>query len=109
MKTSEFDEVVKRAIDRSLNVLVYKAQEYAREDDRLHNFNRGAEIAGETREKVLKGFFLKHLVSVFDIIDDIEKGKIPSRAYVDEKLGDSINYLLLLEASLVNRINNVNE
>lgn len=108
MKTKEFDSVVNRAVQRSLDVLVHKAKEYARGEDRLHNFNRGAQVAGESRERVLKGFMLKHLISVFDIIDDIDAGKIPSREYVDEKIGDSINYLLLLEASLVDRIEKSN-
>lgn len=107
MTTEQFDNIVERAVERSVNVLVHKAKEYAVDGDRMHNFNRGAQISGETREKVLKGFMLKHLISVFDIIDDVEKGKLHPREYLDEKIGDSINYLLLLEASLVDRLNNV--
>lgn len=105
MEISEFDEVVENALKRSKHVLIHKAKEYAKEGDRLHNFNRGSEIAGCSREKVLKGFLLKHLVSVFDIIDDIDKGIIPERAFIDEKIGDSINYFILLEASIVDKIN----
>lgn len=106
MDSKQFDEVVERALTRSMEVLVHKAKEYAMGGDRLHNFNRGAQIAGSSRERVLKGFMLKHLISVFDIIDNIDKGIIPSREFIDEKVGDSINYMLLLEASLVDKINN---
>lgn len=106
MDTKSFDEVVERALVRSREVLIHKAKEYAQDGDRMHNFNRGAQISGESREKVLKGFMLKHLISVFDIIDNIDKGVIPTREFVDEKIGDSINYMLLLEASLVDRMNN---
>jgi len=40
---------------------------------------------------------VKHLVSVFDLIE----GRIPtSQEMIDEKIGDMINYLILLEAVL---------
>lgn len=104
MTSERFDEVVKRGLNRSFTVLVEKAKEYAMDGDRLHNFNRGSQVSGESRERVLKGFMLKHLISVFDIIDNIDKGIIPTEEFIDEKIGDSINYLLLLEASLHDRL-----
>lgn len=106
MNNESFEIVLNKALGRSKYVLGEKAKEYVRNGDRLHNFNRGAEISGESRERVLKGFMLKHLISVFDIIDDLDKGILPSRELVDEKLGDSINYMLLLEASLNDKIDN---
>ena len=73
--------------------------------DRLYNFKRAAEISQTTPQKALIGMFLKHLVSVFDLAD----GKLESTpAMVNEKVGDAINYLILLEAILKeNRINPV--
>jgi hypothetical protein len=43
---------------------------------------------------------VKHLVSVLDIVDDHAKGDKRRIGLVDEKLGDAVNYLVLLEALL---------
>ena len=40
---------------------------------------------------------VKHDVSVDDIVDDLKRGVVPPKEFVAEKIGDSINYLLLLE------------
>lgn len=105
MNTQQFDDIVKQRCDKIINTLSVKAKEYVRGDDRLHNFNRGAEISGITRERVLHGFMLKHFISYLDMLDDIDKGNIPSNEHIDEKVGDIINYFLLLEASIKDRNN----
>lgn len=105
MNTNEFNKIINRRLDESKRILIEKAKEYAKGDvDRLHNFNKAAQITGESREKALFGFFLKHLVSVMDIIEDIDI-KVPTQALTDEKIGDCINYLLLLEASIADKRN----
>lgn len=103
MKTIEFEAVIERRLELSKQILINKAKEYAKGDDnRMHNFDKASQITGECREKALFGFFLKHLVSVMDIIDDMNKRMtyVPAKELVDEKIGDFINYLLLLEASI---------
>ena len=54
----------------------------------------------ETR--VLDGFLLKHLLSYYDVLDDMDKGKYPTDEYIDEKFGDIINYFILQEAQIKN-------
>lgn len=106
MKTIEFDAVIERRLELSKQILINKAKEYAKGDNKMHNFDKASQITGECREKALFGFFLKHLVSVIDIIDDMNKNTyIPSKELTDEKIGDAINYLLLLEASIENKRN----
>lgn len=103
MTTKDFDIVVNHRLEECKRVLIEKAKEYAKGDeDRMHNFNRAAQITGECREKALFGFFLKHLVSVMDIIDDMNSNPnyVPNKALTEEKIGDAVNYLLLLEASI---------
>jgi hypothetical protein len=107
MNTEQFDKVVSNRLDAIKSTLISKAKEYAKGDeDRLHNFNRGAQITGQSREKVLQGFMLKHLVSVFDMIDDPSKA---TEYMINEKVGDAINYLVLLEASFKDRLNEQNK
>ena len=105
MNTNDFNKIINRRLDESKRILIEKAKEYAKGDeDRLHNFNKAAQITGESREKALFGFFLKHLVSVMDIIEDIDI-RVPTQTLTDEKIGDCINYLLLLEASIEDKRN----
>lgn len=105
MKDKEFQEVLTQRLKKIEQTLGQKAKEYAAEGDKLHNFNVGARITGQIREKVLWGFALKHYISFMDILDDMELGKLPSEAMVDEKIGDLINYLVLVEASIKDKLN----
>jgi hypothetical protein len=41
---------------------------------------------------------------VQDLVNDLDAGRLPSMELVNEKIGDSINYLLLLKACLVERV-----
>jgi hypothetical protein len=96
MNSADFDRVVRLRVDSIVKTLSYKAKEYASED-RLYNFKRAAEMSRTTPIEALKGMMLKHLVSVFDLME----GKLENTAYlVNEKVGDAINYLILLEALL---------
>jgi hypothetical protein len=104
MDSNQFDEVLESRLRAIKEVLVLKGKEYRRNEDPLHNFNRGASLSGQIREKVLWGFALKHYISFMDILDDIEKGNMPSKAIVEEKIGDLCCYLILAEASIKDRI-----
>jgi hypothetical protein len=103
MSPEDFDKLVVERCDKIRQTLVMKSKEYSRNGDRLWNFNRGAAISGISRERALHGFMLKHFISYLDILDDIDKGNIPSNDTVDEKVGDIINYFILLEASIKER------
>lgn len=107
MIQEKFDKVVENRLQSIKDTLLLKGKEYASDTDKLHNFNKASEITGECREKVLFGFALKHLVSVMDIIDNMNKDNkyIPSQELTSEKCGDLINYILLLEASIEDRRN----
>jgi hypothetical protein len=104
MEIAHFDEVLEDRLKKIRLSLLIKGKEYRRNNDPLHNFNRGAELSGQSREKVLWGFALKHHVSFLDMLDDIDMGKFPKRETVDEKIGDLINYLILCEASIKDKI-----
>ena len=100
MDSKKFDEVVERRLELIRKILATKRAEYAPDGgDRLHNFNRAAAMLGCTREKALIGMWTKHIVSILDIVDNIEIMK-PSIALIEEKIGDAVNYLILLEAML---------
>ncbi len=103
MNAKCFDEIVERRIKRIRTLLTQKRAEYAPDGgDRLHNFNRAAAMLQCTPEKALVGMLAKHIISILDIVDAIPN-KNPSMETIDEKLGDFINYGILLESMLMER------
>jgi len=105
MTEQDFDILVQQRVQKIQQTLIEKGKEYRRGNDPLHNFNVAATLGNTTREKALWGFALKHYVSFMDILNDIEKGTLPKEEVVDEKIGDLINYLILCEASIKDKIN----
>lgn len=101
MTAEDFDTLIlNRRLELTRMVLARKAGEYATTIDRLHNFKRAAAMTGQTPLKACVGMMVKHLVSVFDLVD---AAAMPSTSVLDEKIGDSVNYLILLEALFVDR------
>jgi len=96
-----FNDLVAHRCEKIQATLCKKEEEYAINGDRFHNFRVAARMDGETPEKALKGMWLKHLVSVFDMI--AYPGDV-TEYMIDEKIGDCINYLILLEGLLRERI-----
>ena len=107
----EFDNVINEQLESCKQTLVVKGKEYRRNDNPLHNFDVGQQqsTTGETREEVIYGMARKHWISIQDIRNDIKEGKLPTKAMLDEKFGDFINYLLIEKASIVDKINIYNE
>lgn len=100
MNIKQFDYIVEKRTENIKNILSIKAKEYRRNDNPFHNFEKGAKITNQNSLRVLHGFLLKHLISYEDMLDDIDKGLVPTEEYVDEKLGDIINYFVLQEAQI---------
>jgi len=95
MKALEFNELLNARIKKITETLGQKALQYESKVDRLHNFKVAAQLSNSTPEKALWGMAMKHLVSVTDLIS----GQLENnRKNIDEKIGDMINYLILLEA-----------
>jgi len=97
MTNADFEEVLQRRLGQIMKVLSYKAVEYAQADDRLYNFKVAARLNNTTPVKAAWGMATKHLVSVMDLIDE---KLYNTEDAVDEKIGDLINYLILIEALL---------
>ena len=94
MTSEVFDRLTNEQIERSTSVLCGKAKEYATED-RLHNFRVAAALQGISERQALAGMMAKHSVSVYDMC--LSGKKYPIELW-QEKITDSINYLLLLNA-----------
>ena len=89
-----FNKLMDEQMERSRSVLSSKATEYATAD-RLHNFRVAAALQGITDSQALAGMMAKHTVSVYDMC--LSNKYYPIELW-QEKITDSINYLLLLNA-----------
>ena len=104
MNQEDFNKLLEERIERTRLTLNAKAVEYASGYDRLYNFKEAGRKLNVTPEKALQGMKIKHDVSVDDLIR--LAGGCPDKLteeIINEKIGDSINYLILLEALLKER------
>lgn len=104
MNSNDFDIIVENRCEAIVKTLSKKAEEYATERDRFHNFNVAARKRDTSPEKALMGMKVKHDVAVDDLVEwAIETPEKLTIAIINEKIGDSINYLILLEGLLKER------
>ena len=98
MTREDFSSRVEKRIDIIRQSLLRKHKEYAADDNVFKNFEEAAKGISlhSSSEEVLWSYMTKHLVSLKGIVT--EGGAKPQ--VVSEKIGDVINYLILLEAML---------
>jgi len=107
MNNTKFDWLVNQQCERIKNSLLIKGEEYrAGNSDVFHNFKLAAKRRDITPERALDGMLLKHEVSIGDIINNLDKGLFPSKETLNEKIKDIINYYILLENLIIERLEN---
>ena len=102
MTTSELKAILKCRLRKTADTLTAKNDEYAH-GDALSNFKRAGKRLNCTPERALIGFMEKHSVALIDFIDDLDTNNLQPYDRWDEKIGDSIVYLILLEALVAER------
>lgn len=111
MTQKEFNDVVGRQMECCKSMLVLKGAEYApkgmngSETDRLIHFKKAAVMMDCTPKEALVGMLTKHLVSVLDMC---KKNQAYPKKQWEEKITDSINYLLILRAIIEEEQNGKN-
>lgn len=105
MDKKEFEKLLEHRIELTKKVLSSKNKEYASDSDKLHNFKRAAGMLQKTPETSLIGMWTKHIISILDIVDKIEAGEhdFLNNSMLEEKIGDAVNYLIILEAMIKER------
>ena len=106
MEIGQFRILTEARFKKCLDLMIgSKNAEYSRNGDKLHNFKQAAILQRcSTPEKALLGMWSKHLVSIIDIVYDLDAEILPDSDVLAEKITDSINYLVLLEALIIERI-----
>lgn len=95
MTGEEFTAFLESRIALIRETLDGKAKEYGSEDDRLKNVTRGCQIAGQTSTAYIWSLLTKHL----ECTREIAHGRL-SDEFAEEKIGDAINWLIILEAQI---------
>ena len=104
MNSKRFYYLVDKETERIKNTLISKGEEYSTLDNKLHNFDKAGRKSNQSREKALMGMLLKHEVSIDDIVNKLDEGKLPTLDLLSEKITDILNYYILLKACIVDRI-----
>lgn len=101
-----FERIISEQIARSEALLMNKGKEYAegadvmQTIDRLAHFKKAAFLQDETPAQAAFGMLAKHLVSVADMVNSGDS--YPLEKW-NEKISDSVNYLLILRAIVEER------
>lgn len=94
MTAKEFNINLAEIFDKCFIILNEKSKEYAPNNDRLEHFKEAGKMQGLSSKEALWGMLQKHLTSICTMC---RMNSVPEDRW-DEKLIDSINYLILLYA-----------
>lgn len=97
MTDERFQMIMEEQINYCKELLTSKNKEYKGETDRLHTFKAAAVVEGCSMKQALAGMMVKHTISVYDMC---REGEYSADKWT-EKITDSINYLLLLKAMVM--------
>lgn len=109
MTSLEFENLVEDVYNASFRTLTHKADEYMKGEDRLEGFKDAAKLLHSTPYQALLGMWIKHVQSIIDIVNRTQQRSYPTRALLDEKIIDAINYLFLLRALFEEHFQEVGE
>ncbi len=111
MIQKEFNDVITGQTEHCKSLLMAKGIEYAPKAskntkiDRLAHFKKAAAVMNITPKAALFGMLSKHIVSVSDMCMD--ENEYPLEMW-EEKITDSINYLLILRALVEEEVHEEN-
>lgn len=101
MNNEEFEKYSKELLEHCWNLMFSKSKEYAVDQDRLFNFKQPTSLFNTNQAKICLLYDSKHIASMVKIADDIDKGILPSKELLMEKVGDYLNYGLLFYANVL--------
>ena len=105
MKAQDFEKCSKEIINHCFATLFKKKEEYASDTDRLDNFKQPTSLFRTNPAKICMMYDSKHIASMVKMAEDVDKGILPTREMLEEKVGDYINYGLLFYANMLEIMN----
>ena len=103
MKIKNFKNLLEERFEKTRKTYSRKMNEYATDLDVFQSFKEGVGFSFQnTPEGVAWNYAAKHFESIKNIVSKIPD-EIPSHELVDEKIGDAINYLIIIEGLIKER------
>jgi hypothetical protein len=99
MTPQEFNNIFQDTIMALENLVKAKGETYATGNNRLHNFDRAADIIGRGDDaiKACQGMWTKQLISLLDALDALPR-QTWNQERCDEVINDLLVYLILTKA-----------
>ena len=108
MRREDFNILLKERINEIEHKLTSKREEYATGEDVFSAFKKATGLSfHDCPEQLAWEYMTKHLQSIKDMIEHVSidgYNGYPDKETLREKFGDAINYLLLIELMMVERI-----
>lgn len=98
MNHDTFATIWQDAVTHSETTLLVKSDEYGTSEDVLHNIRQSAVLEQTTLRASVGGKLSTAIVKIYDMIREDELA--PVEAW-DNKIGEAINYLMLLKAAAI--------
>ena len=103
MKIKEFRELLEDTFEKSRETYNNKMNEYATDLDVFQSFREGVGFSFQsTPEGVAWEYACKHFESIKNIISKCP-GEVPTDELLEEKIGDAINYLIIIKGLVKER------
>ena len=94
MNRQRLEQIFENRIAECRETMGMKGKVYATDENRLSNFYAGAELAKLTPQQYAFSLVSKHIIALRDKINADEP---MSDEFITEKMGDIINYMVLIE------------
>lgn len=105
MQLSKFKLLLEGIFNRTESMFKTKRGEYANDHDVFKSFKNGVGFSMHNEpEQVAYEYLCKHLESIQSIIKKLPE-EAPRYEVINEKFGDAINYLIIIEGLLKERMN----
>lgn len=98
MNQNHFDECTLALLDECKELLITKGKDYSSETDKLANFKEAELFTSCDRWEAWEIYFFKHIQAIQNYF---RSGRKPLSESIHHRIRDAINYLVLLEALLV--------
>ena len=103
MTYDKFMELLEERFNKTRETYSTKMLEYANVNDVFESFKKGVGFSfHDTPEGVAWEYACKHFESIKNIISKCP-GEVPTDELLEEKIGDAINYLIILEGLIKER------
>ena len=105
MNLSKFKILLEGIFRRTESTFNTKRNEYAHDEDGFKSLKNGTSFSFHNEpEQVAYEYLCKHLESIQSILKKLPE-EVPRYELINEKFGDAINYLIIIEGLLKERVN----